>query len=252
MKVPASISCLLICILLGGPVYGKEIGVEHIIVYESQVPVTVKKIEDKSPVWLRIISVDFNEEKYSLKISCIGNVSGKINIADFLEPADNTADADLEPLVITFHPKLPDNHLIGVHQDDLVQVPRFGFTTLILIVLGVLWIGFPCWFLVRKIIVFCNRPGPVTPKEVLPLERILPILSRARDQKLSISEIALLEHLLNVHLSSETLTARSDIKRLRKELENCLYMRDCYDQSVAIEIIRKLSGCQETATGVEQ
>ena len=215
------------------------IGIENSLVYESPVPLRVKKLEEKSPLWLRIIEAKRSGESYTYTFGCIGNETGTFDIVTFLEPEDGSENIELPSVTMSFFTSLPGKHRVGVNQSQALRVPPFGFARLILIAIGVLWLAIPAWFIGRAVIRRLNRPKPFAERETLPIDLLLPLLDKGDVSTLKSCELALIERLLHAHISDD-IDDDVSIQGVRDKMEAYLYQRDLFDQQRVITLAREL------------
>jgi hypothetical protein len=107
-----------------------------------------------------------------------------------------------------------------------------------LIAIALLWLAFPAWFIGRVIVRYVTRPKPVAEQEILPVDLLLPLLKKGDDGGLKSSELALIERLLDAHLTGAVDDV--SIQGRRRTLEAHLYQKDAFDQRKVLSLTRDL------------
>jgi AcrR family transcriptional regulator len=220
------------------PVVETKIGLEGVYYLRtSESGLVVRKAEERSPILLRIASVNRDEGSLLYELRYVGTRAGEHDLGDYLGRADGEP-ASLPPLVVRVLETLPADHdgsldPLGSSSSGFVIPYRFIVQAILLV-----WLVATALLLMRQ---YLTRLRPIrTASIVAPTlaEQLQPLVAAALAQQLDASGQARLEMLLLSHwqtsLELGELSTEEALRKMRshpeagellRELEAWLHMR---------------------------
>jgi hypothetical protein len=203
------------------------IGIEGQVVFRHRKsePVQAVPVDDKAPVVVRIADSTPDGEFVLYDVRFIAQYAGEFDLRDYLRRPDGSPLTDAEALPITVGKLLPEAHQGELIETEGSGAPRLGGYRIALIVIGMLWLIPPTWWVIRRLTRSAPPPPPQPAQPATLADQLRPLVEAAIAGTLSTSERAQLELLLLAYwrerlgLASHEVDHVGAIQRLREHPE---------------------------------
>lgn len=174
------------------------IGIEGRTIFRHPAGEVVQSVpvDDKAPVVVRIAEATRDGDWMLYDLRFIAQYAGEFDLRQCLRRPDGAALTNAEPLPVVVGKLLPDDHQGALFELGGVRVPRLGGYRLALLVIGIVWLAVPVWFIARRLL-RKRPPAPPPPDAPVTLaDQLRPLVESALRGELSTGDRARLEMLL--------------------------------------------------------
>lgn len=174
------------------------IGIEGRTIFRHPAGEAVQSVpvDDKAPVVVRIAEATRDGDWMLYDLRFIAQYAGEFDLRECLRRPDGAPLTNAEPLPVIVGKLLPDDHQGALFELGGVRVPRLGGYRLALLVIGIVWLAVPIWFIARRLL-RKRPPAPPPPDAPITLaDQLRPLVEAALRGELSTADRARLEMLL--------------------------------------------------------
>lgn len=174
------------------------IGIEGRTIFRHPAGEVVQSVpvDDKAPVVVRIAEATRDGDWMLYDLRFIAQYAGEFDLRECLRRPDGAPLTNAEPLPVVVGKLLPDDHQGALFELGGVRVPRLGGYRLALLLVGIVWLALPVWFIARRLL---RKRPPASPPPDAPVtlaDQLRPLVESALRGELSTADRARLEMLL--------------------------------------------------------
>lgn len=209
------------------PAAESTVGIEGRVIFRHPrgEPVQAVPVNDKAPVVVRIAEASPDGEFVLYDIRFIAQYPGEFDLRDCLRLPDGSPLSEAAALPVVVGQLLPEDHQGELIETGSSRLPRLGGYRLALIVIGVLWLVPPLWWIAKKLM---RKSPPLSPPVERPAtlaDQLRPLVEEAIRGTLSVGERARLELMLLAYwrerlgMAADGLDQAAAIRKLREHAE---------------------------------